>query len=95
MASAYNKTPYDLLQDTPLAFNFNRAVYTYGARVEQLLEEREEVKSGKDKGKLKRKYTLDEALELAAKPIGATSENKGLAMVLAMFSSPDVSVVTG
>jgi hypothetical protein len=48
-----------------VAFGFNRAIYIFGNRVDQLLEETEEIESF-GKKETKRKHSLEEALELAS-----------------------------
>jgi hypothetical protein len=65
MAKAYSKTPFELVQDSFAAFTFNRAIYSFGSRVDNLLEEKEEYKVG-DKVKYRPKYTLEEALRIAS-----------------------------
>jgi hypothetical protein len=61
------------ITDNFLAYQFNRIVELYGTRVDQLLEETKEVPAAKPKErkgyyKTKRKYTLEKALAMAAKP---------------------------
>jgi hypothetical protein len=65
MAKAYSKTPYELVTDSYVAYGFNRAVYLFGNKVDNLLKEQEEYKDG-DKVKYRQKYTLEQAIEQAS-----------------------------
>lgn len=79
MAKAYHKTPYELVTDSFVAYNFNRAIYHYGTRVDNLLSEREEVETF-GKKELRPKYNLEEALKMASED-PKKPKLKGLAAV--------------
>lgn len=65
MAKAYGKTPFDLVSESFAAYTFNRAIYSFGNRVDNLLDEQEEVKEG-DKIRYRKKYTVAQAIEKAS-----------------------------
>jgi hypothetical protein len=83
MAEAFHKTPYELITDSPTAFGFNRAVYLYGSRVVNLLEEQEEYKDG-DKIKYRKRYTVEQAIAKASEnPNDPKEKFKGYAALFA------------
>lgn len=66
MAETFHKTPYELLdEDGVVAFSFNRTIFLLGNRVDKLLDEKVEVESF-GKKEWRRRYSLEEALELAS-----------------------------
>ena len=67
MGKAYGKTPYELLlRSSFVAFNFNRAAYIFGNRVDNLLAQEEQYKEG-GQTKTRKKYTVEQAIEEASK----------------------------
>ena len=83
MARAYSKTPYDLATDSYVAYGFNRSIYLFGNRVDNLLDEQEEYKEG-GKTKWRRKYTVEQAIEKASEdPNNPKEKFKGYAKLFA------------
>jgi hypothetical protein len=69
--------------DSYIAFDFNRNVYHFGTRVDNLLEEKEEYKDG-DRIKLKPKYTFEQAIQKASEnPNDPKEKFKGYAALFA------------
>lgn len=67
------------IEDDPfLAWQFDRAVWLYGDRVDGLLQETKKVKKGKGH-EFKPKYTLKQALRKAARRAGAGSQARVMA----------------
>lgn len=69
MAESYSVDPYKLLtgetSGSLAAYSFNRNVWSFGTRVNNLLAQQEEYKDGKAT-KYRQKYTLDQAIEKAS-----------------------------
>jgi hypothetical protein len=83
MAKAYGKTPFDLVSEDFAAYTFNRAIHSFGTRVDNLLDEQEEYKDG-EKIRYRKKYTVEQAIKKASENPNSPKEKfKGYAALFA------------
>jgi hypothetical protein len=83
MGETYKARPYSFLSGSLAAFGFDRAVYIFGKKVDNLLDEQEEYKDG-EKIRYRKRYTVEQAIRKASENPNSPKEKfKGYAALFA------------